>query len=180
MNSTENKILFDPSRPIGLKIVEIPSPLHFHGLELTTTKKDLFKDAARLAREFSEKGSEIVSKKATGVYATITFQPDSEGKIRYFIGKQTGLAGEQKGFTHVAAEPGIYANLKVKSRPGWYLPYRLAKVRQTFHQTFLPQSPYRLSDLIEEIEYYNAESRLKYFEKPAMYLLFPLEQSNII
>ena len=71
-------------------------------------------------------------------------------------------------------QPGFYANLKVRSRPGWFLPYRLAKLRQGFHQKYLPDSPYRPSELIDEIEYYNAESRLKYFEKPAMYLLFPL------
>jgi hypothetical protein len=128
-----------------------------------------------LAREFSNLGSEITSKKAVDAFATITFQPDESGEIRYFIGRQTNLSGEQGGFIHVALDTGLYANLKVKSRPGWYLPYRLAKVRQGFHQKYLTNSPYRQSHVIDEIEYYNAESRLKYFENPAMYLLFPLQ-----
>jgi len=140
--------------------------MHFHGIELVTNKKNLFKDAAHLAREFSERGAEISSKRAVDAYATFTFQPNETGEIRYFIGRQTNLAGEQAGFVHLALQPGLYANLKVKSRPGWYLP---------FHQSYLPASIYKQSDLIDEIEYYNAESRLKYFEKPAMYLLFPLQ-----
>ena len=174
MDASSSQLIFDPNLPIGLRLVDLPSPLHFHGLELVTTKKQLFKDAARLARDFSERSTGITSKRAVDAYATITFQPNQSGEIRYFIGRQTNLPGEQPGFVHLALERGLYANLKVKSRPGWYLPYRLAKVRQTFHQSYLPTSPYQQSDLIDEIEYYNAESRLKYFEKPAMYLLFPL------
>ena len=176
MDSSTSQLIFDPNLPIGLRLVELPSPLHFHGLEIKTTRKNLFKDAASLARRFSESGGEIVSKKAMDAYATITFQPNESGEIRYFMGRQTNLSGEQQGFVHVSLETGLYANLKVKSRPGWYLPYRLAKIRQTFHQSYLPSSPYRQSELIDEIEYYNAESRLKYFENPAMYLLFPLHQ----
>ena len=175
MDSSPSQLIFDPSLPIGLRLVTLPTVMYFHGLDLKTTKKNLFRDAARLAREFSNLGGEITSKKAVDAFATITFQPDQTGEIRYFIGRQTNLPGEQGSFIHVALETGLYANLKIKSRPGWYLPYRLAKVRQGFHQKYLPGSPYQQSNSIDEIEYYNAESRLKYFENPAMYLLYPLQ-----
>lgn len=175
MDSAQSQLIFDPSIQFGLRLVKLPSALHFHGLETTTTKKNLFKDAASLAREFGERGSTIETGRLTDAYCAVTFQPNEAGEIRYFLGRQTNKNAEQSGLVHLVLEPGLYANLKVRSRPGWYLPYRLAKVRQGFHQKYLPGSPYKQSELIDEIEYYNAESRLKYFEKPAMYLLYPLQ-----
>ncbi|NLW71566.1 MAG: hypothetical protein GXY37_01580 [Chloroflexi bacterium] len=174
MTDNTSKLFFDPSLPYGLRVLNLPVPLHFHGIQVQTTKKTLFRDAPKLARQFSEILPSIKSAKSSDSYATISFQPDENGVFRYFIGRQTGISGEQKDLIHVTLQPGFYANLKVRSRPGWFLPYRLAKLRQGFHQKYLPDSPYRPSELIDEIEYYNAESRLKYFEKPAMYLLFPL------
>lgn len=175
MESSQSQLFFDRSLPIGLRLVRLSSTLHFHGLETTTTKKTLFKDAARLAREFGERGDTIETGRVTDAYCAVTFQPNEAGEIRYFLGRQTNKNTEQSGLVHFVLEPGLYANLKVRSRPGWYLPYRLARVRQTFHQTYLPGSPYKQSEIIDEIEYYNAESRLKYFEKPAMYLLYPVQ-----
>ena len=175
MPSQDYAQIFNPSLTFGLRVVNFVSPLNFHGLEITTTRKDLYNDAVKLAREFGEQGNQIEVKRNADAYASVTFQPDAEGKIRYFIGKQTDKTGEQAGFVHLTLEPGAYANLKVRSRPSWYLPYRLAKLRQGFDRVFLSKSDYQCSDLIEEIEYYNAESRLKFYQRPAMYLLFPLE-----
>lgn len=176
METQESQFFFDPSLPYGTRVADLHTAIHFHGLQIFTTKDNLYRDAVNLARDFSQKGDQIQSKKSVDAYASITFQPDESGQIRYFLGRQTNQNTQMEGFVHVVLEPGLYAALKVRNRPGWYLPYRLARLRQGFHQTFLPATAYRQSEVVDEIEYYNAESRRKYFERPAMYLLFPLEQ----
>ncbi len=175
MESQENKYFFDPLLPFGTRVATLTSALHFHGLEITTNKDNLYQDAVKLSREFTKIGSQIKGKKSVDAYAAITFQPNEAGQIRYFLGRQTNYPGKLDGFVHVVLEEGVYAALKVRNRPAWYLPYRLARLRQGFHQVYLPGTNFRQSQLIDEVEYYNAESRLKAFDNPAMYLLFPLE-----
>ena len=83
MTDNTSKLFFDPSLPYGLRVLNLPVPLHFHGIQVQTTKKTLFRDAPKLARQFSEILPSIKSAKSSDSYATISFQPDENGVFRY-------------------------------------------------------------------------------------------------
>ena len=71
--------------------------------------------------------------------------------------------------------PGDYAEIHVKFKVPNDLALSVARAKQYFMETWLPESGYQLRDNVESIELYDRRSNIRL---PSIELIFPLQKTK--
>lgn len=161
-------------KPLEVEVVSLPLDILAVGRSIMTTEKSLFMDSQLVAERFSRLLPNITNKTYPAYDITVTYRPNEEGKLRYYMGRcvnsEPNPPLERAEIERIPATL-ICAKITVetKSVTGW--PVRQGKARQLFYETWLPASGLAQHPYIESIELYGIDSQRQI---PSMDLFFPL------
>ncbi len=163
-------------KPLEVEVVSLPLEIIAVGRSVMTTEKTLFMDAQLVADRFGRLLPNITDKAYPAYDITVTFHPDAEGKLRYYMGScvnsEPDPLPERAEIVRIPMTvPCAKITVETKSVTSW--PVRQGKARQLFYKTWLPASGRKQHPQIESIEMYGAASK---WEIPSMDLYFPLAE----
>lgn len=150
----------------------------------------MFSDAPELARRLAAVKEQLPGRVMPVVTAQVAFEPDGEGRLRYFMGDEVE-PGEAPVARALAAADGleivripagmlaVCASVPVGTQAT--LPLRIASVRRRFYEEWLPSSGYAASTAsgFRDVELYHyRRRRFRRATKLVAELLFLMEPAQ--
>lgn len=161
-------------KPLEVEVVSLPLDILAVGRSVVTTEKGLFMDSQLVAERFARLLPEITDKAYPAYDITVTYHPNGEGKLRYYMGScvnsEPNPPIEKAEIVRIPASVTC-AKITVETKSVTTWPVRQGKARQLFYETWLPASGMKQHSEIESIEMYGAASK---WQTPSMDLYFPL------
>ncbi len=118
----------------------------FRGCSLVTSEKNVFDDAAKLARDFAGVKESVAGRAMPVVTGAVSFSAGVDGTYRYFMGDEVAGAARKKpqdGLEDVVVPAGtLVAVVPVKFRLQAVAALSAAQVRKAFYEDWLPGSGY--------------------------------------
>lgn len=138
----------------AVEVGPLALPRVFVGRSLTTSEKDMFADAPKLARRLAEVKEQVPCRVMPVVTAVVCDEPGADGRFRYFTGDEVE-PGEEPVRRALAAAEGLeavrlpagtlVARMPVRVGTQATLPLRIAAARKSFYEEWLPGSGYEPS-----------------------------------
>ncbi len=145
------------------------------GLRTVTTKRCYKSDVQKLQKQFYEVRKTLRDCSNPSGTLVIFGNPDEKGCFPYFIGELVDKPGQPEAASVVELAPGDYAEIHVKFKVPNDLALSVARAKQYFMETWLPESGYQLRDNVESIELYDRRSNIRL---PSIELIFPLQKTK--
>ena len=165
-------------KPLAVEVASLPLDILAVGRSVMTTEKSLFMDSQLVAERFARLLPDITNKTYPAYDITVTYRPDEDGKLRYYMGRcvkcEPDPPLERAEIERIPASL-ICAKITVETKSVASWPVRQGKARQLFYETWLPASGLTQHSTIESIELYGVESQNQI---PSMDLYFPLAVEN--
>jgi len=147
------------------RIVDLEEPISIVGISTDTTLKGIYRDVARLGRQFKDlkEANPIPNKREPWGFAAVSRGYDPKtGAMTYIMGDMVTEANEVPEGMQVFMIPALkYAIFPVrpKGRLGWGL--AIANAKGYAYTQWLPRSPYEPAGVIDDFEYHDERSTRK-------------------
>ena len=163
---------FKKKAKFSVRVREYEIPCYIAGMETITQKQSFRKDIAKFQKIFYEKRTKLKDRSSPRGTMVIYGNPDDTGTFSYYIGDWVDNMNQDSSFVLKTLEPGPYAHITVDFSVPNDLAISIAKAKNYFYKTWLPNSEYELIGLVESIELYDRRSEI---QLSSIDLVFPLK-----
>ncbi len=167
--------IFKKKPGFAVQVKTFESPRYLAGMQTTTSKKTFKKEISIFQSVFNEKRQRLVERTAPRGTVIINGIVDADGRFSYFIGDMVDIPEQDPCFKIVTLEPGQYAHITIDFKVPNDLALSVAKAKNYFFNTWLPESGYTIKGDVESMELYDRRSSIKL---PSIDLIFPLIEKN--
>ena len=145
------------------RIVDLEEPIQIIGMGVDTNLKTVYRDIPALGQQFAKQKSQIPNKKSPWGFAAVSkgFN-ETAGTFTYFMGDRVTTTEQvPNGLKAFEIPVGKYAvfPIRPKNRFGW--PIAIASAKKHIYTTWLPNSNYEHTGVIDDFEYHDERSTRK-------------------
>jgi predicted transcriptional regulator YdeE len=155
-------ILIGPFKKSGPVITQLTEPIKMIGVKRRTGMKTIYKDAAKLGKEYKKVKDQNLIQNKKEPWAFVAISKDFEGleNWEYLMGDVVNDFNViPKGLQSFEIPPGLYAVFAIKPKSKFAWGMEIGRTKKYVYDEWFPDSGYKLNDsILTEFEYHDKRS----------------------